>query len=78
MGKTLTSADGRFEWDENISRIYRKKDVVEKAFMKYKDQLGLKRLHIHTEKRMRNDDTPLQSSGVSSSPEELVSGLIPS
>jgi len=34
--------------------IYRKKDVVEKAFMKYKNQLGLKRLRIHTEKRMRN------------------------
>ena len=34
--------------------IYRKKDVIEKAFMKYKNQLGLKRLRIHTEKRMRN------------------------
>src|SRR5215469_6799122 len=32
--------------------IYRKKDVIEKAFMKYKNQLGLKRLRIHTEKRM--------------------------
>ena len=34
--------------------IYRKKDVVEKAFMKYKNQLGLRRLRIHTENRMRN------------------------
>jgi transposase len=34
--------------------IYRKKDVVEKAFMKYKNQLGLKRLRVHTEERMRN------------------------
>jgi transposase len=34
--------------------VYRKKDVVEKAFMKYKNQLGLKRLRIHTENRMRN------------------------
>ena len=34
--------------------IYRKKDVIEKAFMKYKNQLGLKRLRIHTEERMRN------------------------
>jgi hypothetical protein len=34
--------------------IYRKKDVIEKAFMKYKNQLGIKRLRIHTEKRMRN------------------------
>ena len=34
--------------------IYRKKDVIEKAFMKYKNQLGLKRLRIHTENRMRN------------------------
>ncbi|MCL2138864.1 MAG: transposase [Treponema sp.] len=34
--------------------IYRKKDVVEKAFMKYKQQLGLKRLRIHSETRMRN------------------------
>jgi transposase len=34
--------------------IYRKKDVVEKAFMKYKNQLGLRRLRIHSEERMRN------------------------
>ena len=34
--------------------IYRKKDVIEKAFMKYKNQLGLKRLRVHSEKRMRN------------------------
>jgi transposase len=34
--------------------IYSKKDVVEKAFMKYKNQLGLKRLRLHTEERMRN------------------------
>jgi len=34
--------------------IYRKKDVIEKAFMKYKNQLGLRRLRVHTEKRMRN------------------------
>ena len=35
-------------------RIYSKRDVVEKAFMKYKNQLGLKRLRVHTEQRMRN------------------------
>jgi len=34
--------------------IYSKRDVVEKAFMKYKNQLGLKRLRVHTEQRMRN------------------------
>jgi transposase len=34
--------------------IYCKKDVIEKAFMKYKNQLGLRRLRIHTEERMRN------------------------
>jgi len=34
--------------------IYWKKDVVEKAFMKYKSQLGLKRLRVHSELRMRN------------------------
>ena len=34
--------------------VYRKKDVIEKAFMKYKNLLGLKRLRIHTENRMRN------------------------
>jgi len=34
--------------------IYRKKDVVEKAFMKYKNQLGLKRLRVHGDERMRN------------------------
>ena len=34
--------------------IYSKKDVIEKAFMKFKNQLGLKRLRIHTEVRMRN------------------------
>jgi transposase len=34
--------------------IYQKKDVVEKAFLKFKQQLGLKRLRIHTEERMRN------------------------
>jgi transposase len=34
--------------------IYSKKDVVEKAFMKYKNLLGFHRLHIHTDLRMRN------------------------
>jgi transposase len=34
--------------------IYRKKDVVEKAFMKYKNLLGLDRLRIHGDERMRN------------------------
>ena len=34
--------------------IYGKKDVVEKAFMKYKNQLGLKRLRIHNDERMKN------------------------
>jgi len=34
--------------------IYRKKDVVEKAFMKYKNLLGLQRLRVHSDERMRN------------------------
>ena len=34
--------------------IYRKKDVVEKAFMKYKNILGLQRLRVHGDERMRN------------------------
>jgi len=34
--------------------IYRKKDVVEKAFMKYKNRLGMKRLRVHDEERMKN------------------------
>jgi len=34
--------------------IYRKKDVVEKAFLKYKNLLGFYRLRVHTDERMRN------------------------
>jgi len=34
--------------------IYRKKDVVEKAFMKYKNVLGFQRLRVHTDERMKN------------------------
>jgi len=34
--------------------IYRKKDVVEKAFMKYKNLLGFQRLRVHGDERMRN------------------------
>jgi transposase len=34
--------------------IYRKKDVVEKAFMKYKNSLGMGRLRVHDAERMRN------------------------
>jgi len=34
--------------------IYRKKDVVEKAFFKYKNLLGLQRLRVHSDKRMVN------------------------
>ncbi|MDR0685713.1 MAG: hypothetical protein LBF83_11395, partial [Spirochaetaceae bacterium] len=34
--------------------IYRKKDVVEKAFMRYKDTLGMGRLRVHDGERMRN------------------------
>ena len=34
--------------------IYRKKDVVEKAFMKYKNTLGLYRLRVHGDEWMRN------------------------
>jgi len=34
--------------------IYRKKDVVEKAFMKYKNLLGFHRLRVHTDARMKN------------------------
>ena len=34
--------------------IYSKKDVVEKAFMKYKNHLGFHRLHVHSDLRMKN------------------------
>ena len=34
--------------------IYRKKDVVEKAFMKFKNPLGFNRLRVHSDERMRN------------------------
>ena len=34
--------------------IYSKKDVVEKAFLKYKNSLGFNRLHVHTDVRMKN------------------------
>ena len=34
--------------------IYSKKDVVEKAFMKYKNSLGFHRLHVHSDLRMKN------------------------
>jgi hypothetical protein len=34
--------------------IYRRKDVVEKAFMSYKNKLGMSRLRIHDGERMRN------------------------
>jgi transposase len=34
--------------------IYRQKDVVEKAFMKYKNFLGLDRLRVHGGQRMMN------------------------
>ena len=34
--------------------IYSKKDVIEKAFMKYKNLLGFHRLHIHSDLRMKN------------------------
>jgi transposase len=34
--------------------IYSKKDVVEKAFMKYKNRLGFHRLRVHSDIRMKN------------------------
>jgi hypothetical protein len=34
--------------------IYRKKDVVEKAFMKYKNSLGMGRLRVHDDERVKN------------------------
>jgi transposase len=45
--------------NENIATqeahdIYRRKDVVEKAFMSYKNKLGMSRLRIHDGERMRN------------------------
>ena len=39
---------------QQVHDIYRKKDVVEKAFMKYKNLLGFKRLRVHGDQRMRN------------------------
>jgi hypothetical protein len=33
---------------------YRMKDVVEKGFLKYKNNLGLDRLHVHSDVRMQN------------------------
>ncbi|MDD2402808.1 MAG: transposase [Clostridia bacterium] len=34
--------------------IYRTKDVVEKGFWKYKNSLGMDRLHVHSNERMHN------------------------
>jgi len=34
--------------------IYCKKDVVEKAFMRYKNMLGMSRLRVHDDERARN------------------------
>ena len=34
--------------------IYQKKDVAEKAFMKYKSMLSLRRLRVHSDERMKN------------------------
>jgi transposase len=34
--------------------IYRRKDAVEKAFLKYKNHLGMGRLRVHDAERMRN------------------------
>ena len=34
--------------------IYRMKDVVEKGFLKYKNNLGLDRFRVHSDERMRN------------------------
>ena len=34
--------------------VYRIKDVVEKGFMKYKNNLGLDRLRVHSDERMKN------------------------
>ena len=34
--------------------IYRMKDAVEKGFLKYKSNLGLDRLRVHSDKRMQN------------------------
>jgi hypothetical protein len=37
-----------------VHDIYRMKDVVEKGFMKYKNNLGLNRLRVHGDDRMQN------------------------
>ncbi|MDR0287124.1 MAG: IS1634 family transposase [Clostridiales bacterium] len=34
--------------------VYRMKDVVEKSFLKYKNNLGLDRLRVHSDERMQN------------------------
>jgi transposase len=34
--------------------IYRKKDVVEKSFMRYKNNLGLRSLRVHNDERVQN------------------------
>jgi transposase len=34
--------------------VYRMKDVVEKAFLKYKNNLGLDRLRVHSDERAKN------------------------
>ena len=34
--------------------VYRMKDVVEKSFLKYKNNLGLSRLRVHSDDRMQN------------------------
>ena len=39
---------------QKANDIYLKKDVVEKAFEKYKNNLGLSRLHIQSDERAKN------------------------
>ena len=41
-------------WAQSAHDIYRKKDVVEKAYMKYKNMLGMNRLRVHNDERARN------------------------
>ena len=39
---------------QNAHDVYRMKDVVEKGFLKYKNNLGLDRLRVHSDDRMQN------------------------
>jgi transposase len=44
----------QIEDTQNAYNLYRAKDVVEKSFFQYKNNLGIDRLHVHGDERMLN------------------------